>query len=757
MQGSETYKAAGSYAGTVEIGDEAGDGTSLSFTTDVATQYTPSDNLRGDLAAASGPTMVINPGPDSLATALLSTSLSQFRKKHGIPSGGQVTIQMTPGYYDISQPVVVTAADSNVTIQGTGAVLNGGTEIVWSTDPNVSGEYRASIGSLGVFRDLYIQSGTGASSSIQRAVRASYPEFGPTSQNPIPGTNPPEYVNVYGQINADETWYPNPVTSTNSTLPTAVEVPSSEYPGLQAEFQDEQHFENSNSVPTNPMEFVAVHGSDESRFLIDDVTSTPSGTDWMLSLANWPNAYDSPAQFTNNFPYYIDNYVYNYTSGGDPALQGGAPGGPGEWYEDQETGYIYYMPAAGAAAPTAAFVPGAAAGLGSLMEIGGATAPSAASPVKNFKVIGLTFNYAGWAVSQGIQEVTANGYIGTQTGVYNAAPVGTHSDNGGTQIGSTYSTEQPAVSVVDASGTVIKDCTFSHLGGAGLGLICQTSNSSIIGDNFSDISGNGILVDGVQSIQNLSALGTNYGRYTSIAQFASDNDSIIIGTVNDCGVEYPDAAGISAGFAENLTIRGVDLYNLPADGIADGRGHNSYNGEYTYWYDPGVNATTTQPPGSGTWCVCTIESNMIHEVGLVLADEGGIYLDGCNWDFQKKKGQGTFVEDNLIYNLALQGTAASVIEGAAATNNYPIGIYADSGANGLSVVGNHLSYVEGPNPIFFHDVSQFLGTRGSDPQFRWNEASQLSQLFGSHQHASATALLAYTNTYNGNPWPAPYV
>ena len=65
------------------------------------------------------------------------------------------------------------------------------------------------------------------------------------------------------------------------------------------------------------------------------------------------------------------------------------------------------------------------------------------------------------------------------------------------------------------------------------------------------------------------------------------------------------------------------------------RSHNSYDGELQGWND--------YPPqyeqfGNGTWSVCNIEYNIITNVGQVMADVGGIFVDGCNWNFSTSTG-----------------------------------------------------------------------------------------------------------------------
>ncbi len=181
---------------------------------------------------------------------------------------------------------------------------------------------------------------------------------------------------------------------------------------------------------------------------------------------------------------------------------------------------------------------------------------------------------------------------------------------------------------------------------------------------------------------------------------------------------------------------------------------NSYNGEDEYWYDPGnpdqpqlPNPPAVPPPqGSGTWSLCNIKNNRIHDVCLVMSDEGGIYLSGCNWDFLKTKG--TLVQRNTIENVELQGTKGPLLPVQGSVPVSLNGIYVDSGAIGVGIENNHLSHIGGQS-IFIHDLKTYLlkTKTESDPQFLWNEAPNgLALLRGAGQHATATAEWVYGNT-----------
>ncbi len=316
------------------------------------------------------------------------------------------------------------------------------------------------------------------------------------------------------------------------------------------------------------------------------------------------------------------------------------------------------------------------------------------------------------------------------------------------------SVNSAALTQIDRSGTTIEYCTFTHLGGDGLGLLCQTIKTSVTANQFEDISGNGILVDGIQSYQDKAA-ANDYApagqSYASVADFISQNDSITSNIVHGCGVEFPDAAGILAGFCDNLTIASNVLYNLPASGIVDGRSLNSYDGESGGWNDE---ALGSEKLGAGTWSVCNIKNNEVFSVAQVMTDQGGIRASGCNWNFDSNN-IGTTIESNYIVGVGPQNP---VVQPLFAADNSFNGIYVDSGATGVSTIDNYISNVPG-NAIFFHDDKanwqddgQFQSAPALAPPSANENDGGLPLLTSSGQTASAVDELSFGNVFDGAPY-----
>jgi hypothetical protein len=224
---------------------------------------------------------------------------------------------------------------------------------------------------------------------------------------------------------------------------------------------------------------------------------------------------------------------------------------PGEWYEDTATNTLYYHARDGQSAakisavipvaiPDAAPLPGmSTTDGGPLMQIGTPLTPLS-QQAENLMVSGLTFEYSSWL------GPTNYGYVAEQEGVFTR----------GSSSGPSGSTQVPALAIANAYNTIVQDNTFQHLGGAGIGLICQTVSSDIEGNTMTDISGNAIVVDGVPTMQSLSAIKAYGSSYTSVAEFVSQNDTIQQNTITYAGQEYPDSAGIMVAYCDDMKMGG---------------------------------------------------------------------------------------------------------------------------------------------------------------------------------------------------------
>jgi len=737
VRGSDTYAAAGSYAGTVQVSDQAGDSATLNFSASV-TGGEGSDLARVIHADTAGDpiSLYVSSTPGGSEDYLDADDAGPFDqnlftsvipKKHPGPTR-RVVVHMTAGTYTVSTTLLATDADSYTTLDApTGTTLSGGVSVDnWTAATGDAGVYSAQIpaGIGGAFRDLYVD-GT-------REIQAQDPEFSPTDASETFGTG----------LNTNQIWQKNTTSDPGFPAPEDVLIPKGGYPDLPAYISYGADQSGTEYASGNPVEYVELEGYDEVQMPIASITSvtsqgatSPTATDnnyWELTLSNIMDAHPAPQQYLDGNPYYLENYAPTNTSG-LPMLQ------PGEWYEDLADDLIYYMPTSSQGSTFSAVVPRAiseattptapangawqtmnTADGAPLLQIGLPTT-SYRNAISGFVVNGLTFSYSSWLAP------SHEGYIGEQMGVFNVERPGTVPEDpasGSATLDSSYSTQIPALAVGNADGTTIENCHFTHLGGAGLGLVCQTQNSQVVDNHFSDISGNGIIVNCVQALQDLSYVNTSLGLgpYSSIADFVSKDDTIAANNITDVGVDFPDSAAILAAFCDNLTIGGTAggvgrpnvIYQVPSAAIADGRSANSYNGEPAAW---GSAIPKKGAAGDGTWSQANITHNQIGNYGntivgdvtTVTNDTGGIYVDGCNWDFNNSTG--TQVSENYINGVEPQNPSVEFVSSTSAR----YGIYDDSGANGVSVVDNHLYNVQGQDVLFHDDTTNW----GHDGAFQW--------------------------------------
>ena len=100
-----------------------------------------------------------------------------------------------------------------------------------------------------------------------------------------------------------------------------------------------------------------------------------------------------------------------------------------------------------------------------------------ADPVHDVEFQGITFEHTTWLAP------SSEGYIGAQSATQFGAPLFERA------------TPPLAVHVEMASSIRFERCTFRHMGASGLGFYAGVTDSSIIGNVFEDIGGNGISDD----------------------------------------------------------------------------------------------------------------------------------------------------------------------------------------------------------------------------------------------------------------------
>ncbi|MFV1966285.1 MAG: right-handed parallel beta-helix repeat-containing protein [Pirellulaceae bacterium] len=276
---------------------------------------------------------------------------------------------------------------------------------------------------------------------------------------------------------------------------------------------------------------------------------------------------------------------------------------PGEWYLDRRTGVLSYRPLLGEEMTTAEVI---APFVGRLAEIKG----TPESPVRNLHFRGLSFQHSDCRLPDG-------GYMGIQA---------CHCTQG-KSWSRPWSRVPAAIRWDYAEGCSIEDGTLAHLGGCGIELTTCCYDNLIQGNDLFDISGNGIMLGGPKSEE----------------EVPKDN-RVSNNHVHGCGIEYFGAIGIWVGFTQRSIISHNLVHDLPYSGISVG-----------WQWNPAPTACKEN----------VIENNHVFDVMNRLCDGGCLYTLG----FQP----GTVIRGNH-FHAAHRGPFAQ-----GAPNN---GIFIDQGSKG---------------------------------------------------------------------------
>jgi Fibronectin type III domain/Right handed beta helix region len=270
-------------------------------------------------------------------------------------------------------------------------------------------------------------------------------------------------------------------------------------------------------------------------------------------------------------------------------------GTPGQWYFDTAARRIYYVPRRGqdlASADVEAPV------VERLIEGRG----TPAAPVENIVFSGIRFTYATWldpSTSEGFSEIQANYRLTgarawARQGLCGLVP------DGECPFGA-WTKEPGNISFSYARAIQFRDDVFAHLGAAGLDLADGAQNDAVERCVFTDISGNGIELGGVdQPLATGAAITTG--------------DRIADNHIFNIGAEYRDGVGIVVGYAQHSAIEHNQLDHLPYAAISMGWGG---------WPDK-IHKAGQANYSRGN----EVRDNLVYDLMLVLADGGGIYTQG---------------------------------------------------------------------------------------------------------------------------------
>jgi hypothetical protein len=326
---------------------------------------------------------------------------------------------------------------------------------------------------------------------------------------------------------------------------------------------------------------------------------------------------------------------------------------PGEWYLDRPEKTLYYKPAPGEdLSRDTTIVPA----LEQLVSING----TLDEPVHDLIFSGITFADAGWLGpnATGLIDVQANFTLNLTNMIKR--------DDHVTDIHNEHK-KSPANIVCHAGKSIQFDhCRFTRLGGAGLDIEDGSQDNTVIGCEFTDISGSAIQVGDVRPVDH----------HPRDKRHIVKNNTLTGNDIHHVAVEYNGGVGIFVGYTEATRILRNHIHDLPYSGVSVGWGwgEEDAGGGNPVYRQPFHYDTPT------TSCSNLVVSNHIHNVMQRCYDGGAIYTLG--------NMPGSVIGWNHIHDNP--GT--------------PGGIYLDEGSGFIEVTGN-LVYAVG-NPMNYNNEVQ---------------------------------------------------
>ncbi len=266
---------------------------------------------------------------------------------------------------------------------------------------------------------------------------------------------------------------------------------------------------------------------------------------------------------------------------------------PGEWYLDDESGELTYIPKAGEQPDSIEVV---APFAGGLLQARG----TEDEPVRGLVFRGLHFEHAAWSIP-------GRGYAGVQATGHDL------------RDGAGWAFVPAALTFELAEDCAVEEGSVRRVGGAGVRFGERSVNNRVRGNLIDDVSGVGIFIGEDRDRQ----VDGEPWIHAAPEQAASSN-VIEDNVIQRCGMQFFGAVGIWVGMAADTEIRHNTIRHLPYTGISVG---------WLWNPDP--------TPCEGT----LVEANHIHDVMQVLSDGGGIYTLG--WQ------PGAILRGNLIHSVPL--------------------------------------------------------------------------------------------------------
>jgi hypothetical protein len=279
---------------------------------------------------------------------------------------------------------------------------------------------------------------------------------------------------------------------------------------------------------------------------------------------------------------------------------------PGEWFEDQQQGKLYYWPRKGEDLNTAAV---RAPVVTQLVILQG----TIDRPATHIRWQGIEFSYAGWL------RPSEQGHVPLQAGMflldaYKLKIAGTP-DKKGLENQAWIGRAAAAFEASYANHLQFRQCRFTHLASTGLDLIRGTNADTISRCEFRDIGGTALQL-GVYSDPGFEThlpYDPTDGREVCHDEWITDN------SVMDCTNEDWGCVGISAGYVHDVHIDHNEVSEVSYSGICVGWG-----------WTRTINCLRNNH----------ITGNYVHHYAKHMFDVGGIYTLSAQ--------PGTFITDNRI-------------------------------------------------------------------------------------------------------------
>ncbi|HWG26660.1 hypothetical protein [Actinospica sp.] len=269
--------------------------------------------------------------------------------------------------------------------------------------------------------------------------------------------------------------------------------------------------------------------------------------------------------------------------------------------------------------------------------------PDPVAPVHNIQFDGITFTGTTWT------QPDSTGYIDNQAGVLWAP-------------GTTTPQLIPAAVQVHRGNDVQFDNdVLDHLGGAAIDYADGTQNSTISGDQITDVSAGGVLLGEVDDY------------YLADTKLMTSGDVVTQNLIQHVGQDYHDAVGVWAGYTASATISNNDIGYTPYSGISLGWGWG-WQSDCTLQAKQGL--STPCRHGTDYAGGNQITGNFIHSVMGILHDGGPIYTNGG-------QGLGTGVASAPCQQTSV--LAGNIVADGNDTNNM---LYQDEGSSCWNTYNN---------------------------------------------------------------------